>query len=209
MELGNKVRDSERENHQHGVSVGARHTVYLTPTSQSEETKNTISTYHSPAGTPQSQTTITKEIRASFSRVSWLLTRTRKPNCLHSHHPNHTSTAEPRSPLFGFGLISDTDISAGRRRPCSTNEIVLTRTCVDDVGCTDDGGPLQIARVCTFETPRATRMRISVGAMPCVILRDNWFMTNSQPPMGEEYARRFAQQSLRRCPARGAGWRRG
>jgi hypothetical protein len=178
--------------------------------------KNTITAYHSSAGKAQSQTKNTNEIRP---RVSWLQIRTRKPIRFHSHHPYHTSTAatfstelrdEPRSPLLGFDLISDKDISAGRRRPGSVNEIELICTCVDDVGCDiDDGGPLRIGPFCIFETPRPTRMRISVGAMPCVILGDNWFTTNSRPSMGEEYAHRFAQQSLRRCPARGAGWRRG
>lgn len=75
--------------------------------------------------------------------------------------------AEPISPILGFDLISDPDISAARR-PGSVNETVLIRTCVDDVGCdTDDGGPLRIGPDFIFETPRETRMRISVGAMPC------------------------------------------
>jgi len=76
--------------------------------------------------------------------------------------------AEPISPMLGLDLISDTVISAARRRPGSVNETVLIRTCVDDVGCdTDDGGPLRIGPDFIFETPRETRMRISVGAMPC------------------------------------------
>jgi len=151
--------------------------------------------------------------------VSWLQIRTRNTIRLYSHRPDHTSTAatfsmelwaEPKSPLLGFDLIPDTDISAGRCRPGSVNENVLTRTCVDDVGCDiDDGGPLRIGPFCVFEMPRPTRMRINVGAMPCVILGDDWFTTNSLPSMGKEYAHRFAQQSLRRCLARGARWPRG
>ena len=150
----------------------------------------------------------------------WLQIRTRNPVRFHSsHHPNHTSTAatlstelraEPRSPLPGFDLNPDTDISTGRRRPGSVKESLLIRTCVDDIGCdTDDGGPLRTGPFCIFENPRPTRMRISVGAMPCVIFVDSWFTPNSWPSMGEEYVRRFAQQSLRRCTARGAGWHRG
>ena len=98
---------------------------------------------------------------------------------------NQTSTAatfsmelwtEPRSPLLGFDLIPDADISAGRCRPVSVNENVLIRTCVDDVGCDiDDGGPLRIGPFCIFEMPRPTRMRINVGAMPCVNLGDNCY----------------------------------
>jgi hypothetical protein len=96
---------------------------------------------------------------------------------------NHTSTAtifsmelwaEPKSSLLGFDSIPDTDISAGRCRPGSVNENVLIRTCVDDVGCDiDDGGPLRIGSFCILATPSPTRMRINVGAMPCVILEDN------------------------------------
>ena len=110
--------------------------------------------------------------------------------------------AKPRSPLLGFDLISDMGILAGSWRPGSG----LIRTCVDDVGrlgivkCIDDGASLQICPDCI---QKRVRIIISVGAMPCVILGDNWFTTNSRPPMGEEYARRFAQQSLQRCTARG------
>ena len=132
---------------------------------------------------------------------------------------NHTSTAAifsmelwavPKSPLLGFDFIPDTDISAGTCRPGSVYEDVLIRTCVDDVGCDiDDGGPLRIGSFCVFATPRPTRMRINVGAMPCVILGDNSFTTNSLHSMGKRYAHRFAQQSLRRWPARGARRTRG
>ena len=64
-------------------------------------------------------------------------------------------------------------IPAGR--PSSVNEIVLKliRTFVDDVGCdVDDAAPLRISPGCIFDKdmPRATRTRISVGAMPCVII---------------------------------------
>ena len=95
---------------------------------------------------------------------------------------NHTSTAatfsmelwtESKSPFLGFDLIPDADISAGTCRPGSVNEDV-------------------------FATPRPTRMRINVGAMPCVNLGDNSFRTNSRLSTGKEYAHRFAQQSLRR-----------
>jgi hypothetical protein len=64
------------------------------------------------------------------------------------------------------------------------NETVVRRTCVDEVWCdSDDGGPLRIAPV--FETPRATRMRISVGAMPCV----NWERTGLQRILGLPWVR--------------------
>ena len=117
--------------------------------------------------------------------------------------------AEPKSPLLGFDLIPDTDISAGMCRPGSVNETLLIRTWVDDVGCDiDDGGPLRIGSFCILAMPRPTRMRINVGAMPCVIVGDNRFTTNSQLSMGKEYAQRFAQQLLWRCPARGAQWQR-
>ena len=150
----------------------------------------------------------TNKTWVSCPHVSWLQIRTRNPNRLHSHPPDHTSTAatfsmelraEPKSSLLGFDFIPDTDISAGTCRPGSVNETLLIRTCVDDVGCgIDDGGPLRIGSFCIFATPRPTRMRINVGAMPCVILGDNWFTTNSRLFMGKEYAHRFAQQSLRR-----------
>lgn len=195
----------------HGVTYSIPQ-AYLTI----QETKNTTSADHSSAGKAQSQTKNTNEIRVSFRCSSWLLIRTRKPDRFRNHRPNHTVTVvtlsiklEPRSSLLDFDLISDTGISAGRRRPVSANETVLTRTCVDGVGCTiDDGGPLRIGPD-IFETPRPTRMRMSVGAMPCVELGDNRLTTNSRPFIGEKYARRLAQQSLQRRPARGARWRRG
>ena len=119
---------------------------------------------------------------------------------------DHTSTAAtfsmelravPKSSLIGFDLIPDTDISAGTCRPGSMNETLLIRTWVDDVGCDiDNGGPLRIGPFCIFEMPRPTRIRINVGAMPCVILGDNWSPTNSRLSMGKEYAHRFARQSL-------------
>ena len=195
----------------HGVTYSIPH-AYLTI----QETKNTTSADHSSAGKAQSQTKKINEIRVSFPHVSWLLIRTRKPDCFRNHRPNHTVTVvtlsiklEPRSSLLDFDLISDTGISAGGRWPGSANETVLIRTCVDRVGCTiDDGGPLRIGPD-IFETPRPTRMRMSVGAMPCVNWGDNWFTTNSRSSIGEEYARRFVRQSLQRCPARGARWQRG
>ena len=104
---------------------------------------------------------------------------------------------ESKSPLLGLALIPDTDISAGSCGPGSVYEDVLIRTCVDDVGCDiDDGGSVRIGSFCIFATPRLTRMRINVGAMPCVILGDNLFTTNSLLSTGKEYAQRFAQQSL-------------
>ena len=97
-------------------------------------------------------------------------------------HPNHTATAitlsmeleKPRSSLPGFNLTSDTGISAERLRPGS----VFIRAGVDGAGtvrCIDVGGTLRIGPDCMFETQRLARMIISVDAMPCVILRDNWF----------------------------------
>ena len=102
-------------------------------------------------------------------------------------HPNHTATvitlsmeleAKPRSSLLNFDLISDTGISAGRPRPGS----VFIRTGVDDVGtvgCIDVGGSVLIGPDCISEMQRLARMIISVAAMPCMILGDNWFYNES------------------------------
>jgi len=125
---------------------------------------------HNPTGN-------TNEIRIPFPSVSWLQIRTREPDRFHSHHPNYTVTVvtfstelDLESRSLSFDLISDTDVSAGRRRPLSVNATVLIRTCGADVRCvTDDAGPLRTDLDCSFDMPRATRMRISVGAMPCVI----------------------------------------
>ena len=81
------------------------------------------------------------------------------------------------------------------------NEIVWIRNCVDDLGrTTDDGGLLRICPDCiVFGSQRPARMMISVAAMPCVNLGDKWLTRNSQPSMGKEYARRFAQQPFQQC----------
>jgi hypothetical protein len=58
------------------------------------------------------------------------------------------------------------------------NETVLTRTC--DVACnTDDGGPVETAPVCIFETPRNANENQRRRDALCGFGRDNWFMMNS------------------------------
>ena len=121
-------------------------------------------------------------LRGACTDVTWVPSSQVARPSLATTHPNHTLTvatlfmeleAKPRSSLLGLDLISDMGISAERRRPCSE----LIRTCVDDGGrlgtvkCIDDGGSLKIGPDCV---QKRVRMIISVGAMPCVILGDEF-----------------------------------
>ena len=95
---------------------------------------------------------------------------------------------EPGSPPPGFDFIADMGMSAEMHRPGFAGAVVLSLkpNCVPAV-------LLRISPLGVFSKPDM-RMKISVGAMPCVIgiLSSQRIFTS-----GDKYARRPARQSPR------------